>query len=550
MSTSTFAARSRLRERSQPWNGAPWRAWNARAAVQTLGGLLVGAGAAALAIVMIHGTTLKGVAILIVVLGSIWFAVTRNTQFALALVMLYLGLLDGYLKLGTGSSAVTFVRDAFLFALIFGLLVRATVTHTRLPLPPLTGWLIALLVLVLVQFANPQAGTLAHSVAGARQHLEFVPLFFLTFAFVRTTKALRIFCILLALIAACNAVANLVQFNETPQQFAAWGPGYEQRVLGTASLTGRSFFAGTGPEAVSRTRPFGLGSDAGDGGLFCVLAFCGVLALAAFSKRKRDRLFAVAMALAAIVGIATSEGRGVIVSAVIALITFGFLTVTARNRITSLFALVLVVVASAFVVGTLVTATGSSGFRYAGLTPTGILSTTSKARGASIARIPYNFVTFPFGAGLGTAGPSSTAPGASELTLSGNVDTETEFSFDIVEIGIPGMLVVTGFTVMLLLIGLLRCRREPDPEARALLAAIIAPVASIFALFFSSAVTPSVPTAPYLWAVGGIVSYWLIARPAARRPEAAGAADSGATDRLPPPRPQSPLRSPVRTVLP
>ena len=77
-----------------------------------------------------------------------------------------------------------------------------------------------------------------HSLAGVREHLEFVPLFFLTFAFVRSVKALRMLVILLAVIAAANGLASLVQFKESPQQFAAWAPGYAQRVLGTGSFSG------------------------------------------------------------------------------------------------------------------------------------------------------------------------------------------------------------------------------------------------------------------------------------------------------------------------
>jgi hypothetical protein len=517
---------------------------------QTLGGLCVAAAAGALAVSMLHHTTLKGVAVAIVVVGSLWFATTRHTQLALAVLMLYLGLLDGYLKLATGSGAVTFVRDAFLFALVIGLFVRATVQGKRLPLPPLSGWLIAFSVLVLVQLANPQAGTLVHSLAGVRQHLEFVPLFFLTAAFVRTTRALRIFCILLAVIAGANAIAGWVQFNESPQQFAAWGPGYSQRVLGTGSFagSGRTFSTGVAG-AAGHTRPFGLGSDAGDGGVFCMLALCGILALASFTGRRRDQLFAVAMALAAVLGIVTSEGRGVIVSAVIALIAFGLLTITARNRLTSLLGLALAVLASLFAIHAIVSAAASSGLRYAGLTPTSILSTTSKARGLSISRIPHNLITYPFGAGLGTAGPASSAPGASQLTLTGNIDAETEFSYLLVEAGIPGMLVVTGFTVTLLLLGFRGVRREPDREAQVLLAALIASMVSLFALFFSSAVTSSVPTAPFLWGVGGIVSYWLITLPGTRRREAAGATRLPPAAGGPPARRwQSPRQTPARSA--
>jgi hypothetical protein len=494
---------------------------------QTLAGLLIAAAAAGLTLVVTKHLSLTGAAAVLVVLGTAWSATTRRPQLALALVMLYLGLIDGYLKLASGSNYVTFVRDLLLYAIVVGLLVRAIVEHKRLPLPPLSAWVICFVVLVLVQIANPQAGTLVHSLAGVRQHLEFVPLFFLTYVFVRTTRALRIFVILMAVIAAANGIANWVQFNESPQQFAAWGPGYAQRVLGEGNFAraGRTFATGV-PGQAGRTRPFGLGSDSGDGGLFAVLALPGILVLASFSGRRRYLLFAVAMALGAVLAIVTSQDRGVILSSVIVLLAFGGLTVTARNRLTSLVGLVLAAAATFLVVQAILGSVGASQLRYQGLSPSSILHTTSTARGKSIAAVPNNLVTYPFGAGLATAGPASgSAPGASQLTQQGNVNTETEFSFLTVETGIAGMVAFTGYVIALLVIGVRRCRREPDREARVLLAAIIAPLAAILALFFISDPSDSVPTGPYLWAAGGIIAYWLVALPAARRrqPKTAGA---------------------------
>jgi hypothetical protein len=226
------------------------------------------------------------------------------------------------------------------------------------------------------------------------------------------------------------------------------------------------------------------------------------------------------MALAALLGIITSEGRSVIVVSVIAVIVFGLLTLTARTRLRSVLVLVAILAASGFVVEGIVATAGTSQLRYSGLSPSGIFQTTSTARGSSIALIPSNLATFPFGAGLGTAGPSSTAPGASQTTLTGDVDTETAFSFLTVEVGIPGMIVVAGFLLTVLGIGLLRCRREPDPEARVLLAAVTAPLAGLVAFSFSSAWTPQVPPGPYLYAAAGIISYWLVALPEARRRQA------------------------------
>jgi hypothetical protein len=490
---------------------------------QAAAGLLVAAVAAGVTAFVSERTAITGVAAVVGVAGTLWFATTRHTQLALALLMLYLGLLDGYLKLASGSNLVTFVRDVLLYAIVAGLLLRATVQGKRLPLPPLSGWVIAFVVLVIVQIPNPHGGTIVHSLAGVRQHLEFVPLFFLAFAFVRTTKALRVFVILLAVIAATNGVVGWVQFKETPQQFASWGPGYSQRVLGLGAFAGggRDFANG---QPGGGTRPFGLGSDSGDGGLFGALALGGILALASLDTSRRYLLFAVVMAAGATLAIVTSQSRGVVVGSVLILLAFVLLTATSRNRLTSLVGLALAVTVSVLVVQAIIGSVGSSGVRYQALSPSSLVQTTNRARGKSIAAIPHNMVTYPFGAGLGVAGPATSAPGGSALT--GNVDAETEFSFLTVETGIAGMLVFTGFTVALLGLGIRRCRYEPDREARVLLAALIAPLAGILVLFFISAPSAGVPTGPFVWAVGGIISYWLIALPAGRRQQASRIVDA------------------------
>src|ERR1700754_1233316 len=200
------------------------------------------------------------------ILVLLWMATTRRTPVALAVFLVYLGCLDGYLKLSTGATYVTLIRDALLFAIVVGLMVRIAISGERQMMPPLSAWIVAFVAIVLAQFFNPEAGTPAHSAAGARQHLEFIPLFFLAYWFVRPTRALRIFVILLLLVATANGLAGYVQFKSTPEEFARWGPGYAERVLGTGRFSdaGRTFASRADTNG---TRPFGLGSDAGSGGI-------------------------------------------------------------------------------------------------------------------------------------------------------------------------------------------------------------------------------------------------------------------------------------------
>jgi hypothetical protein len=478
--------------------------------------LVVAAIAAALTWFVAREGLLRGGLIALGTVGFLWLATTRRTGLALILFMVYVGAFDGYLKLRTGSSLVTLLRDVLLFAIVIGLLVRAQVRGESLRAPPLTAWIFAFVVLVLVQLLNPQAGTLYHSLAGVRQHLEFVPLFFLTYAYVRSTKALRTFVIVLVLLGAANGLVGWVQLGLTPQQFAAWGPGYAERVLGQGSFAeaGRTFLSRE--PGVSRVRPFGLGSDAGSGGFVGVYAIGGILALASLLTRPRYVLFAALMAIGVAAAVATSQGRAVIVCAFAVPIAYGLLTATSRGRMTGLLGLCIAVLAGALVYQAVVATVGSRGVRYGELSTQRILESTEEARGESLAAIPQNVVDYPLGAGLATAGPASETPGKSELT--GVLDAESELSFMTVETGVAGMLLMTGFTVMLFVLGLRRVRHEPDREARALLAAVIAPIAAILLLFpVGGGLTATTPGGPYLWAVAGIVSYWLVARPAERR---------------------------------
>lgn len=493
------------------------------ALTQAIAALSVAAGASALTWFITSRATLQGAAALIVVAGLLWFATTRRTSLALALLSLYLGLLDGYLKLATGSSVVTFVRDALLYGLVVGLLVRSIARRAPLRAPPLSGWVIAFVVFVLVQLVNPHGGSLVHSLAGARQHLEFIPLFFLTYAFVRTTRGLRVFVALLLVIAAANGVVNWIQFHMTPSQLAAWGPGYEQRLFsqGNFEFAGRTFNDTSG---TTHVRPFGLGSEAGSGGIVAALAVGGLLAFASLFRRLRYVLLAVALAIIVTAAVVTSQGRGAIVCGFVVAIGFGLLASRSRGRVTATLGVALVVALAATVAQAIISTAGSSAFRYQGLNTSGILQTTQQARGRSLARIPQTLVDHPLGVGLGVGGPAAGVGGAP--ALAGSVDAENEISFATLETGIPGMVTLIGFTAMLFVLGLRRCRNEPDPEARILLAAIIAATAGLLSLYVVSAASPTTPGGPYLWAAGGIVSYWLVTRPAQLRLTAESASGS------------------------
>ena len=489
---------------------------------QAVAGVLMAAVAGALTVYQNSHRVLDAVVVMIVVAGTGWFATTRRPAFALALLMLYLGLLDGYLKLSTNSNYVTFVRDALLFALAAGVLVRAVVVRQELRLPPLGVWVVAFIVIVLGELANPNNGSLYHSLAGARQHLEFVPLFFLTYTFVRSTKALRVYVVLLVAIGAINGVVDVVQYNESPAQLATWGPGYSKRVLGTQnfSFAGRAFYNAQGQE---QTRPFGLGSDSGDGGLMAAMAIGGIIALASTRRGRRYLPFLLLAGVCAVAGIVTAQGRAVIVCAFAVVLGYALLVVTSRSGFRAILGLC-VALAVAFAAYQIVAPSASS-LRTSQLTLGNLLSAAAHNRGSTYGEIPKDILHHPFGDGLGVAGPAVGTKGAPPQV--GTLSAETEANFDLLETGVPGLIVLFGFPLRLLVLALRRCRLVADQEARLLLAASIAPLVGMLAIYTVSAVTPTTPYGPYLWAEGGIMAYWLIVRPSLGGRGTASSVDAG-----------------------
>src|SRR3954447_6898566 len=153
-----------------------------------------------------------------------WMFLSERYELTLSALLLYLLLLDGFLKLKTGSQFATLGRDILFYAIVAGALARFVQRRQAIELPPLTGWVLAFTLIVLVSMFNPGSYPALHAVASIRPHLEFVPIFFFGFVIMRDPKRLRVFLILLLICGAINGVVSAIQFSMTPDQLASWGP--------------------------------------------------------------------------------------------------------------------------------------------------------------------------------------------------------------------------------------------------------------------------------------------------------------------------------------
>jgi hypothetical protein len=438
---------------------------------------------------------------------TLWMFFSARPEWPMVILCLYLGLLDGFLKLRTGSSFMTLARDVLLYAIALGILARAALRRERVALPPLSGWVCAFVALVLVQLFNPRDGSVLHSLGALRPHLEFVPLFFLGYQVMRTPKRLTWFIVILSVCAFANGIVNIVQFNLSPAQLASWGPGYAADVNGTGNVSGRVFLDSSGQVKV---RPFGLGGDSGAGAEIGLLSIAGAVALLMLAPMRRGFLRWIAIVLAAgpPLAVFTGQGRSIVLGSLVALVYFVVLTTSGRRLIPVMCSLVLGAVIVFAVVGLASSSTGGSIFsRYLTITPGNLTHALQTSRGGSIAQIPDFFVHFPLGGGLGSVGPASDFAGGAQQHLNG----ETQITFYISELGDPGLLLMLGFNLLLLL-GIVRRVRRMPYEARVLTASVAAGLAGLFAQWAAGSTTASSPGAPYFWFAAGVLAFWVFRR--------------------------------------
>jgi hypothetical protein len=439
----------------------------------------------------------------------IWMFAAENMDRPLIALLLYLGLLDGFLKLRSGSTAVTLLRDVLLYAILLGWLARAVLRRERVQLPPLSGWILAWTAAVLIQVVNPgDTGTL-HTLAALRPHLEFVPLFFVGYTVMRSSRRLQVLFFLLLVIATANGIVGLIQLNLTPAQLSSWGPGYAFRITGTGTglnhVASRTFVTNSG---VQRVRPPGLGSDEGVGAVWGMLSIAGGLALLSLgrlrafgSKGRWLLLLCVGPPLAIVSG----EARSYLVGSILAIFAYVYFATSVRRLIPTLTSVIVGLAVILGVVAYIGSVSGSSVFqRYLTITPSKLTATTSEDRGSSFDAIPKLIIDHPLGDGLGSSGPAAGFAGGGNAGANG----ETQPGFLLSETGIPGLIIFYGFNVNLLLLAVRRTRYL-DPSVRPLIAAVLAGFVALLIVGITANTSAISPNAPFLWFGGGTLAYWL-----------------------------------------
>jgi hypothetical protein len=432
---------------------------------------------------------------------ALWMFFSERYAVTLAVLLLYLGLFDGVLKLSSGSSVATLGRDVLLYAITLGAVARTLLRKTPVSVPPVTWIVLAWVAVCVMQVANPADNSLTHAVVSLRQHIEFVPLFFFGYFVLRSESRLVGLLLVLLIIAAANGVADLIQSNLTPNQLASWGPGYTGLEKGTSTVVARVFVNAAGQAAV---RPPGLGGEDGFGGIVGLMALPGAIMLLSSVRRNIKLGWAlIPCTILTIAGVVTSQTRLAVVGAVIAVFAYLALTITSRRGLAALLLTTVVASAGYAIVNSFVSTKAN---RYSTITPSKILGTAVTERQGTLSLIPTYLASYPLGAGIGSVGPAA-GSGIGGSAVGRGLNGESEITFLLVETGIPGLLVMLAFTIATIRSGL-ALRRVADPRLQGCFMALTAILISLLAAWLFGPVTADSPTAPFIWLTGGCLAYW------------------------------------------
>ncbi len=510
-----------------------------------LGALIPVALALAISIEMPSPSIRLAVVMIGVALGAVAVgALALSTRYAvtLTLLVLYLGLLDGPLKLESPSRFISGIRDVLILAIAVGMLARLALKREPVTLPPLAAWVLAFVAVVFVQALNPHTDGVLKVIGGYRQQLEFVPLFFFGYVVMRSKRRFRQLFLLFGVIALANGLVGAYQSRLSPQQLAGWGSGYGAHVHGNGhGLSGRTYSV----EGVGYPRAPALGSDSGFGGGVGVLALPGLLALLT-AGRLRRRWPILLCCLGAVLGVASSASRQSTVVLVVSVVVFALLWVLAGlGARKALAGIATVIVLTIGVVAVLVAANGSAVIaRQAKLLNPRVkagaglevqeeeeLSTDGKLNGLS--ELPRTLTHAPFGLGLGTGGSAGGFGGREKVTIEEEkVPRGNTYNLLAVEVGLPGLALWIGLTLSAIALGVSRLRRIDDRELRIYLVAVLATFIAFTIQGFSGPTLAVTPPGAYLWFAPGVLAYWLAGagfRAASRSPIMARAVAGSST---------------------
>lgn len=470
---------------------------------------LVPAGLALLITVGFPSITLPAaLAVIAGAIGLVALVMCSRLEITVTGILLYLLLIDGPVKMLTSQREETrLLADAVILAVCIGAGMRIVVQRQRIVLPPLSGWVIAWVALVVVNAFNPKTQGILAVLGGFSQLLQFVPFFFFGFVLMRSKRRFRQLFIIVGVAATASGLVAAYQTTLTPSQLSSWGPGY-QMLIHPEHGTGRVYFS----EGEARVRPPGLGSEAGSSGGLGHVALPMCLALVAIT-RGRKKWIALLLALGSMMAVVVGLGRLQLIGAALGVVAFTGLAALAGRHFSRTVGAMLAIVVLAIPVGALLVSSLHSGTfkRYESINGS---SQTVFHKENAYSKVPEYVAGSPLGYGLGNSGSVSGLGGAknTDLLEGHGLTSETEYNVLVKELGAPGLILWPLIVIYVSLLIVRRIRSIRDPELAVCLAGALASFPPLIIEGSSGFVSGSLAGGAFYWFALGVAAYWLVDR--------------------------------------
>jgi len=458
-----------------------------------------------------HTSILLVLAIIAAALAIVVLMVNSRLEATVALLALYLLMLDGPIKLlFPGHELTAALPDVLILAICAGALMRIVVRRERAALPPLSVWVLGFAGIVAVEAFNPHTEGMLKILVGFREELQWVPFFWFGYLLMRSKKRFRQLFLIVSVAALANGLVSAYQTRLSPAGLAAWGPGYHQLIYpehGSARIYTT--------EGEARVRPPGLGSDEGFGAGVGQIALPFALALLATAWRPRRRWVPILLCLGALLAIIAGLGRGQLIGGAIAALSFGVLACLAGGHVGRRAIGAMVVVAILAVPGVVLLTTmlrPATFSRYESLAGTGQLAEAPGYKSSARSLIAGELAANPFGVGLGTSGPTDEVGGKSGYVQQQYraISDETQYNVLANEVGAPGVLMWLAMSIYMILLFARGMRLVRDRELGLYLAGALATFPALFIGGFSGALNSSTAAGPYFWLAIGVAAYWFV----------------------------------------
>ena len=446
-----------------------------------------------------------------------------SADYMRSIMMMFLfGSVAGLLKYKTDFNPVIHVTLDIMMAIIcFGWVIRhfflyhSSAAKIRTPL----GLLIGLFIIVcLLQIFNPYTFSYIASFASLKMHIFMIPLFFFGYHYCRSIDQIRQWSIVFAVIGIMMSLVAISQFEKGPDQMKVEMPEYSGMIDSNTwqDEKGKSFF-----------RPMSTTSNPGGASTWmqCIIPLTIAVCMSRISSKKL-KIFLVAVLLICLMTLMISLIKQMFIVTVAGLGLMFLLQFNLRKLGKNL---IIVIIVSGVALGSYSMAGNVAGntsivkgFLADVVSPVALFKADNRSE---MLDLVFQIVeTYPLGAGLGRTGPAAVKFSQENLQFQmehgwsywrilhnrgilvpGMMPGENYFLVMISEAGIPGALLITLITVLLLLKGFKAFKAIQDEGLRWYAAGIMGVLFSIFVVFFGGPALVTAPLNLFFWFLGGVL---------------------------------------------